>query len=128
MRGVDVVKEGGGMIREGKEASRGLLLRGTRVGSFKSQFLFSLSELEEHFTPSQPASQPASSTTGGRAGSVEKHGKKKRLDHRVSAVLEVLGPVEEEPSGREGREGSPGIDAGGVRKDDFFFFDVLLMG
>lgn len=69
-----------------------MLLRGTQreEASSPSSSSASRSLKNTSHPASQSPSQPANSTTGGRAGSGETHGKKKRLGHRVSAVLEVL--------------------------------------
>lgn len=98
-----------------EEASRGLLLRGTRAR--KLEVPVPLQPLGASRTfHTHAASQPGSRTTGGRAGSVETHGKKERVDHRVSAVS-VLGRAERELSAREKREGRLGTDAGRTLKD-----------
>lgn len=115
---VDVVKGGGSGEGKVEETSRGLVLKGTRGRKLQVPVpLLNLSELEEHFTPSQqPASQPATipGATPLETPDQPRHTVRRRLGHCVSAVSELPERAEEEVSGREG---SPGPGALRVRRD-----------
>lgn len=110
-----------------EETSRGLVLKGTRGRKLQVPVpLLNLSELEEHFTHSQQsANQPEPSQSAShhyrgyspRDPVQPRHTVRRRLGHCVSAVLELPERAEDEVSGREGREGSPGPEALRVRRD-----------